>query len=56
MNMPKDEKELNQFFLLMELYEAKKRMDLPMTMRYPYQDFDKGNYEEAKAKYLESLK
>ena len=55
--IPKTEQELELYFKLLELVEAKKSMDRPYTLNYPHQEYYNDNYEridyEAKLLQLE---
>lgn len=51
--MPKTEKELEVYFKLIELVEAKQAKDRPHSINYPLQDMYNERYETVKKEYLE---
>ena len=51
--IPRTEKELELYFKLLELTEAKKVMDMPYSIRYPHCEYDKERYERIKTEYLQ---
>ncbi len=55
--IPKTEQELKAFFMLMDLYEAKKRAELPYTMVTPtIMDMNERIYERMTEDYLKFVK
>ncbi|MES2592405.1 MAG: hypothetical protein V4608_11000 [Bacteroidota bacterium] len=50
--IPKTEKELELYFLLDELKEAKKAKERPYTINYPMQDYYDSRYNQLKSEYL----
>ncbi len=54
--MPKTEKELEIYFKLLDLTEAKKQKDRPYTLNHPHQDIYDAQYNRIKSEYFNLVK